>query len=282
MLALRSILLIDARGRGAPARGASQRGRCHCDRPRRPHLARIVPEARRLARRHIAAVAKNGRPVYVRVSDTRSGELDDDLNAIVSASVTAIILTTAEVPQDARDVDVAIRRFEMERSLMPGGILVLPEIDSAEGVLALPSILGAIDRAAGVLLTLVGLQHDMRLSGARRRHLRSRDGGRSDGGAHGAHPLGARRRRRLDGTRLRSRRRGDRERSRGAGRQFAVHTRPRRGGNRAGHPRRLAATAREGQLSAGVDGRLIDRRAARRARALVELADAIDRRACVR
>ncbi len=282
MLALRSILLIDARDEARLRAARASAADAIAIDLAAPHLASDRPEARRLARRHIAAVAKNGRPVYVRVSDTRSGELDDDLNAIVSASVTAIILTAAEVPQDARDVDVAIRRFEMERSLMPGGILVLPEIDSAEGVLALPSILGAIDRAAGVLLTLVGLQHDMRLSGradaiydhamadvAMAAHMARIPWALAGGDASTAHDYGA------DGVVIASE-----AEAQGVNSLFTPdHAEVATARVTLDAWQRLLA---KGQLSAGVDGRLIDRRAARRARALVELADAIDRRACVR
>ncbi len=282
MLALRSILLIDARDEARLRAARTSAADAIAIDLAAPHLASDHPEARRLARRHLAAIAKSGRPVYVRVSDTRSGELDDDLDAIVSASVAAIILTAAEVPQDARDVDVAIRRFEMERALTPGGILVLPEIDSAEGVLALPSILGAIDRAAGVLLTLDGLQQDMRLGDradaiydhamadvAMAAHMARIPWALAGGDASMAHDYGA------DGVVIASE-----AEAQGVNSLFTPD------------PAEVA-TARvtldawqrllaNGQLSAEADGRLVDRRAARRARALVELADAIDRRARVR
>jgi citrate lyase subunit beta/citryl-CoA lyase len=282
MLALRSILLIDARDEGRLRAARSSSADAIAIDLAAPHLASDRPEARRLAKLHIAAIHGTGRPVYVRVSDTRSGHLEADLDAVVSESVAAVILPAVEQPQDTRDVDVTIRRHEMERGLTPGSILVLPEVDSAEGVLALPRILAAIDRCAGVLLTLDGLQHDMHLGGranaifdhamadvAFAAHMARIPWVLAGGDASTAHDYGA------AGVLID----GEAE-ARGVNSLFT----PDRAEVAAARvtldawERLLAA----GQLSAEVDGRIVDRRAARRARGLLELADAIERRERVR
>lgn len=282
MLALRSILLIDARDEARLRAARSSAADAVAIDLAAPHLASDRAEARRLAKLHIAAIHGTGRPVWVRVSDTRAGHLDADLEAVVSESVAAVILTAAELPQDARDVDVAIRRYEMERGLTPGGILVVPEIDSAEGVLALPRILDAIDRHAGVLLTLEGLRHDMHLGDraeaifdhamadvAFAAHMARIPWVLAAGEASTAHDYGA------AGVLI-----GGEAAVQGVNSLFTpdpAEVAMARSTLDAWE-RLLAA----GELSAEVDGRIVDRRAARRARGLLELADAIERRERVR
>ena len=92
--------------------------------------------------------------------------MEADLDALVGAWLGAVVLTGAEVPQDVRDADVQIRKREMRLGLTPGGIRLIPEIDSAEGLAALPKILDAVDRHAAVALSAEGLRIDLRL-GAR-------------------------------------------------------------------------------------------------------------------
>ena len=282
MLALRSLLLIDARDEASLRGATTSAADAIAIDLAAPHLASDRSGARRLARRHIAAIASSGRPVYARVSDTRSGELDADLDAVVSDSLTAIILPGAEVPQDARDIDVAVRRFEMERSITPGEVVIVTEIDSAEGVLALPSILPAIDRHAGVVLTLDGLRHDMRLSDradalfahamadvALAAHMARIPWALAGGDASTAHDYGA------SGVLI-----GSEAEARGVNSLFAPDpAEVTAAGTTLDAWERLLAN---GDRSGEVDGRLVDRRAARHARSLIELAEAIARRERVR
>ncbi|MEE8336960.1 MAG: aldolase/citrate lyase family protein, partial [Dehalococcoidia bacterium] len=75
------------------------------------------------------------------------------------------VLTGAEIPQDVRDADVGIRRFEMQRRAAPGNVRLIPEIDSAAGVAALPAMLRAVDRHSAVALNVDGLRTDLGLGG---------------------------------------------------------------------------------------------------------------------
>ncbi|MSP22587.1 MAG: hypothetical protein EXR66_06165 [Dehalococcoidia bacterium] len=120
---------------------------------------------RQLAAKHAPLIAKRGRGVHVRISDTRSGELDADLEALVSASVTAALLSGAEEPQDVRDADIAIRKREMRRKLEPGHVRLIPEIDSAAGVRALPKLIEAVDRHGAIALNIEALARDFGLDG---------------------------------------------------------------------------------------------------------------------
>lgn len=132
-------------------------------------LASQPPDARasahQAAAEGIAAVAATRRDVHVRVSAARSGELEGDLSAAVGRQLAAVVLTGAEIPQDVRDADVGIRRFEMQRRTTPGNVRLIPEIDSAAGVAALPAMLKAVDRHSAVALNVDGLHADLGLNG---------------------------------------------------------------------------------------------------------------------
>lgn len=163
MLALRSILVMDALDEGAMRAAAGTAADAVVIDLAHPSLHGQRADARRLAARHAATIAKTGRPVIVRVSDARSGQMDADIEAIISPSIAGILVSGVEEPQDVRDADVAVRKQEMRRHLGAGGIAILPEIDSAEGLVALPRILLAIDRVRAVVLSVDGLRSDLRL-----------------------------------------------------------------------------------------------------------------------
>jgi citrate lyase subunit beta/citryl-CoA lyase len=120
-------------------------------------------EARAAAAHALETIAESGRPVIARLCDTRSGALEADIDAVVGARLTAVILPGAEEPQDVRDVDVLVRKHEMRRGMEPGSVRLLPEIDSAEGLMALPALIGAVDRHSGIIVDLDGLRHDLHL-----------------------------------------------------------------------------------------------------------------------
>lgn len=163
MLALRSILVVEALDRpGLEAARRSAADAVLVDLAA-PGLHGQREAARAAARRYAKAIAKAGRPTHARVSDTRSGELDADLDAVVGESTSAVVLSGAEVPQDVRDADVAIRKREMRLSLQPGAIRLIPEVDSAAGLLALPRMLDAVDRHGAVALNIDGVREDLRL-----------------------------------------------------------------------------------------------------------------------
>ncbi len=163
MLALRSLLVVsplDALGLTAAARSAADAIVIDLA---RPAVVGKREQARALATKHAKVIAKTGRPVFARIADTRSQAMEGDLDALVGLWLGAVVLTGVEVPQDVRDADVQIRKREMRLGLTPGGIRLIPEIDSAEGLAALPRILEAVDRHAAVALSAEGLRLDLRL-----------------------------------------------------------------------------------------------------------------------
>ena len=163
MLALRSTLVIDPLDETALSAAARSVADAIVIDLAAPGVHGERSRARANATKAIASIAAAGRPVHARVSDTRSGELEADLDAVVGAHLAAIVLSGAAVPQDVRDIDVAIRKREMRGGIAPGGIRLIPEIDSAEGLTQLARMLEAVDRHSAVALSLDGLRDDLRL-----------------------------------------------------------------------------------------------------------------------
>lgn len=163
MLALRSILVMDALDEGAMKAATSSAADAVLIDLAHPSLHGHRAEARRLARRHGEAIARTGRPLLVRVSDNRSAEMPADIEAVVGPWITGVVVSGVEEPQDARDADVQVRKYEMRSKLTPGEIAIVPELDSAEGLVALMRILLAIDRVQAISLSIDGLRRDLRL-----------------------------------------------------------------------------------------------------------------------
>jgi citrate lyase beta subunit len=157
MLALRSILVIAGDDEAPYAAAATTAADAVLFDLAAPHAVHHRAAARRLVERFAPLAAKAKREVLVRIGDARSGELEADVDAVVSAALSAVVLPGTEAPQDARDADVAIRKREMRRGIAPGTIRLVPEIDSAAGLRGLAGILDAVDRHGAVALDVAGL-----------------------------------------------------------------------------------------------------------------------------
>ena len=125
------------------------------------HSERIA--SRRIVGEAIDAIDSATRPVVVRLPSSGSGDLDADIEAIVRPALSAVILGETESPQDARDADVQLRKYELENNMKPGHVGLIPEIDSALGLQSLPTILEAVDRYEAVALNAAGLHHNLNL-----------------------------------------------------------------------------------------------------------------------
>ncbi len=163
MLALRSLLVIA--GTDSDAMAEARRSAADAvvlD------LASPVSRADRIGERAILAevidaIGGAGRPVFARVSSTSSGELQADLEGAVRPALAAIVLAGTEAPQDARDADVLLRKYELRHDMTPGAVRLIPEIDSAAGLQALPAILEAVDRHEAVAINPARMHRDLRL-----------------------------------------------------------------------------------------------------------------------
>jgi citrate lyase subunit beta/citryl-CoA lyase len=109
-------------------------------------------QARRIVRRAIPALAALGHTVHVRVNPVDSGLARDDLAAVVCPELSGIGLPKAESAQDVRDIDVLIREQELEHGVKPGTLALIPAIESARGVLRCEEICRASTRLAAITL----------------------------------------------------------------------------------------------------------------------------------
>ena len=109
-------------------------------------------QARQIARRAIPALAALGHTVHVRVNPVSSGLARDDLAAVVCPELSGVTLPKAESAQDIRDIDVLIREQELEHAVKPGALALIPTIESARGVLRCEEICRASTRLAAITL----------------------------------------------------------------------------------------------------------------------------------
>lgn len=161
MVAIRSVLLIRSTQAAAYEAAATTAADAVLFDLAAPETHHERSALRALAAKHAPLLARRGREVHVRLSDARSGELDADVDAVVSASLRAVLLAGAEEPQDVRDADIAIRQREMRRKVEPGHVRLIPEVDSAAGLRALAGILAAVDRHGAVALNIEAIARDL-------------------------------------------------------------------------------------------------------------------------
>jgi citrate lyase subunit beta/citryl-CoA lyase len=107
------------------------------------------PKARELAREYIAK-HKATCSIHVRVNALQTGMLQDDLDAIAVAGLTAIRLPKAESAETIRTVDAMLTALENKCGLAPGSIGIGPSLESAKGVWFAYEILSASPRIASV------------------------------------------------------------------------------------------------------------------------------------
>jgi citrate lyase subunit beta/citryl-CoA lyase len=109
-------------------------------------------QAREIVRRAVPALKASGRTVYVRVNPVSSGLTRYDLSAVVCPELSGITLPKADSAQDIRDVDVLIREQELEHEIKPGTLALIPTIESAVGVLNCEEICRASTRLTAITL----------------------------------------------------------------------------------------------------------------------------------
>ncbi len=108
--------------------------------------------ARDLVRRQIPRLAAAGQSVHVRVNGLPSGLTRDDLGAVVCPQLSGVALPKAESPQDIRDIDVLLREQELAHDVTPGTIALIPFIESARGLLRCEEMCRSSSRLAAIAL----------------------------------------------------------------------------------------------------------------------------------
>ena len=116
----------------------------------------VAPSAKEAARgrlrERVAALKGAGRAVFVRVNGLSSGLTRDDLVAAVGPGLDGLVHPKTEAAQQVRQLDVLIREQETRSGLKAGGIVLLPQIESARGLLRCEEIVLASSRIGGLSL----------------------------------------------------------------------------------------------------------------------------------
>ena len=110
-----------------------------------------APAARLWVREAAASARVAGKLVAVRVNHPRTRLLRDDLEAIISTDLDAVLLPHTTEPQDVRDAAVLLREFEHGRAIEPGAVALFPVIDTARGLLRAAEIAAAAPRVRGLV-----------------------------------------------------------------------------------------------------------------------------------
>jgi citrate lyase subunit beta/citryl-CoA lyase len=109
-------------------------------------------QARQVVRRAVPALAALGHTVHVRVNPVSSGLARDDLAAVVCSELSGVNLPKVESAQDIRDIDVLIREQELEHGVKAGTIALIPAVESARSVLRCEEICRASTRLTAIAL----------------------------------------------------------------------------------------------------------------------------------
>lgn len=106
-------------------------------------------EARTLvAQAIVAAAARSGPLVTVRVNAAATGHLDEDLTSIVHPGLNAIFLPKAEHVEEVRRTAALLDRLEAARGMKAGTVEIIPMLESALGVYRCFDLLQASPRVA--------------------------------------------------------------------------------------------------------------------------------------
>jgi citrate lyase subunit beta/citryl-CoA lyase len=114
-------------------------------------------EARSLVAAAIGAQAAAGPAVYVRSNGAATGQLADDLEAVVRPGLDAVMLPKVESVEEVQQTAAAIDRHEASRKMNPGSVAIILQIESALGVYRCFDLIKASSRVAA---TCLGGAHD--------------------------------------------------------------------------------------------------------------------------
>lgn len=104
--------------------------------------------------------------LYVRVNNTASRHLMQDLEAIVLPGLAGIQLPKVNSAIDVQIVDWVVSQLEANRSMPVGAVRLLPTIETAAGVSAADAIAAASRRNRTLALGLGDLKLDLALGGS--------------------------------------------------------------------------------------------------------------------
>lgn len=133
----------------------------------------VVPEekaaARELVQAAVSRLSAEGPTVHVRVNSIRSESTRDDLAAVVRPGLAGVVLAKTESARDVRQIDVLLREQELANDIKPGTVELIVAIESARALLCCEEISHASTRLVALMLGGEDFAFDMGVS-------RTRDG----------------------------------------------------------------------------------------------------------
>jgi len=118
------------------------------------------PKARALAVETYAAWREAGAAVAVRVNPL-AGDGMDDLAAVMKGAPDIVALPKVHGPEFVVELDKAVTRFERDYGLPEGRTRLLPNVESAKGLVNLLAIAGASPRVVACLIASEDLAADL-------------------------------------------------------------------------------------------------------------------------
>jgi citrate lyase subunit beta/citryl-CoA lyase len=116
------------------------------------HKPEEKTQARDLVRAAIPQLASAGKTVHVRVNSIQSEVTRDDLAAAVQPGLRGVVLAKVEEAASVRQVDVLLREQELAHDVTPGTTDLIVAIESAVGLLRCEEISHASTRLSGLML----------------------------------------------------------------------------------------------------------------------------------
>ncbi len=110
------------------------------------------PRARELVRDAVRRLADEGRAVHVRVNRIQSEQTKDDLSAVVQPGLAGVLLAKTASAQDVRTADVLLREQELAHEVKPGTVELIVAIESAQALLRCQEISRASSRLVALML----------------------------------------------------------------------------------------------------------------------------------
>tara|TARA_A100001037_G_C15120741_1_gene623680 strand:+ start:294 stop:1148 length:855 start_codon:yes stop_codon:yes gene_type:complete len=103
-------------------------------------------------RSRLKVIFDEGRLLLIKLNVDSLKYLNTDISNICSDYFVGLVVDGVEAPQDIRDADVALRKYEGDQNLQPGFLALFPEISSVEGLVRLSDILESVDRIGAVFV----------------------------------------------------------------------------------------------------------------------------------
>lgn len=106
--------------------------------------------AREVVAKRLRSIQKD-RPVLVRLNADETGRLQDDVRAVLCASLDGVILPKVKTADDIIRFDAFLTSLEEAGGLMPGHCRLFPLIETCAAVMNVDRIAAASDRNAGLV-----------------------------------------------------------------------------------------------------------------------------------